>query len=219
MSGGDMIVSGVDLSGPRNEGDTALVRLIAARGTLVFAGSTQGLDDAALWSRLQADCATDADVVVGLDAPLSYSDKKGARAADTALARAAVAAGLSSSTVMTPLAPRMVYLTVRGLTVARGLQALAPRARVVEVHPGSAYALRGAPVADIKLWKKSPAARKRSLQWLAGLVENLPVEALAASDHLVAACGAALAAAEWARGRPRFCAPALPPHHPYDVAA
>lgn len=154
--------------------------------------------------------------VVGLDAPLSYSATGGSRESDQALRRRAVGLGLPAGTVMAPSAPRMAYLTLRGVAVSRMLGLERPDARVVEVHPTVAMALRAAPVAVLRAMKKDLAARQTLLDWLQlqGLtgVQDL----VDASDHSVAACAAALAAWQWSQGKPAWIYPAQPPLHPFD---
>jgi predicted nuclease with RNAse H fold len=109
----------------------------------------------------------------------------------------------------------MAYLTLRGMTVARLLEHELglDRSRLAEVHPASALVLRSAPLEDVAALKESKAARRRLIEWM-----GLP-EAVAASDHLVAAAAAALAVVGWHSGSPAFRHPADPPHHPYDVIA
>lgn len=122
--------------------------------------------------------------------------------------------------VMAPMAPRMVYLTLRGIGVARLLASMEQdrEPRIVEVHPGAAFALRGAPLRDVRSFKVEEKARRRLLRWLGDRgLSGLPPE-LAESDHKVAACGAALAAWRWACGKPSWLHRAEPPHHPYDFA-
>ena len=124
-------------------------------------------------------------------------------------------------TVIPPTAPRMVYLTLRGISIVRLLVGFCTKEpRIVEVHPTAAMALRGAPVDDVMNFKGEGAGtvRRSLLAWLEerGLrgVSSLPDS----SDHLVAACAAALAAWEWSVGESGWRAPAEPPFHPYDFA-
>ena len=130
-----------------------------------------------------------------------------------------MAAGLPSGTVMPPTLTRMAYLTLRGITVARiAATTTGARARIVEVHPGAACVLRGAPAGIVRALKSSAAARRQLLRWLEG--EGL--EGIGGGpdpgDHFVAACAAALAAWKWSLGAPAWIHPADPPWHPYDMA-
>jgi predicted nuclease with RNAse H fold len=112
----------------------------------------------------------------------------------------------------------LAYLTLRGLGVARLLGTLDPeRVRVLEVHPGATFGLRGAPLASVLAFKKRPEHRALLLDWLStqGILSLPPTEP---SDHFVAACGAALAAWEWSQGRSVWLAQPEPPFHPFAFA-
>lgn len=205
-------VVGIDLSGPGSARHTS-VAVFRDRGpALELAELVPGADDRVLLEKLPASA------VVGLDAPLSYSETGGSREADTALRRLAIDHGLPPGTVMAPSAPRMVYLTLRGVAVSRMIGLERPGARVVEVHPTAAMALRGAPVTALRAMKTDEQARRDLLVWLqAQGLEG--VQGLRdASDHSVAACAAALAAWQWSRGEARWLQPARPPLHPCDFA-
>ena len=113
-----MDVIGIDLSGPCNAADTAIAAFRANGRRLVLQERLLGADDAAI-AALIARARPDADLVVGLDAPLSYNDGGGDRPADRLLRARAVAAGLLPGSIMPPTLTRMAYLTLRGITVAR----------------------------------------------------------------------------------------------------
>ncbi len=211
------IVLGVDLSGPTNTADTAAAWFEVGQDGLALAGHEIGVGDERLVALARELAARDPALVVGLDAPLSYQPGGGDRAADRALRKRIVAAGMPPGSVMTPTMTRMAYLTLRGVTVARALAAAVPDARIVEAHPGAALVLRGAPVADVRAIKTHPAAVTRLVGWLGaqgltGLSDEL------ASDHELAACACALAAWRWSRGGAVWLAPASGVHHPYDFA-
>lgn len=213
-----MDVIGIDLSGPCNAADTAVAAFRSNGHRLVLKDRCLGADDAAI-AALIARARPDAELVVGLDAPLSYNDGGGDRPADRLLRARAVAAGLSPGSIMPPTLTRMAYLTLRGITVARIVATIAgARARIVEVHPGAACVLRGAPVEIVRALKSTAAARQQLLRWLEG--EGL--EGIAddddRGDHVVAACAAALAAWKWSLGNSAWVHPADPPWHPHDMA-
>ena len=212
-------VVGVDLAGPSNVAATAMVWFQPAGGRLALAGSRIHATDATIL-RTVAELADGGPIVVGLDAPLSYNPGGGDRPPDQALRERLVALGLPSGTVMSPTMTRMASLTLRGVVVARLLeQALPGRVRLVETHPVAAMAMRGAPVAALHVARRSSEARAGVAAWLRGAgLDGLGV-LIDPSDHLIAACGCALAAASWAAGTPAWMAPATPPHHPYDFAA
>jgi len=113
---------------------------------------------------------------------------------------------------------RMAYLTLRGIAVACSLQSI-PKAppRIVEVHPGAAVALRGAPIDAVRTFKQDVGARQELLTWLAQ--HGLDAAANeSASDHYVAACAAALATWKWCTGKTVWLHPAAPPFHAFDYA-
>lgn len=211
------MIIGVDLSGPSNVEDTAAVAL---EDDGAYRWHAAGLGDRELLERL-AEEGRRAQLVVGLDAPLSYNPGGGDRPADWALRHAVQESGLAGGSVMPPTMTRMAYLTLRGMTVARMLadEWVVARDRICEVHPGAAMALRGADPEVVRAMKSSEEARHTLVDWLreAGLTD-LP-ETIAASDHLIAAAAAALAAWRWHVGHPRFLAPSDPPHHPFPVVA
>jgi predicted nuclease with RNAse H fold len=213
-----LTVVGIDLSGPGNPADTAVAWLRARAGGLEYAGELRGADDRAILD-LVAGLEDGAAVIVGLDAPLSYNPGGGDRPGDRKLRARLRAAGVGSVSVMPPTLTRMAYLTLRGLAVARALATLGAGApRIVEVHPGAACALRGADARLVRGFKREAAARRGLLAWLErrGLRGIAGLEA--PTDHLVAACAAALAAWRWACGRPAWVEPAAPPLHPFDFA-
>jgi len=213
-----MIVVGIDLSGPGNAADTAVAVFEGNGGGLRLRQRIAGASDADILS-LISHLPLDAEVVVALDAPLSYQPGGGDRPSDRALRQLLMARGLRPGTVMPPTLTRMVYLTLRGLTVARQLESLRhPSLHLVEVHPGGAMALRGAPVADVTRFKTDPGARSRLLAWLARQkLAGVPSSA-DLTDHEVAACACVLGGWYWRLGTPVWLAAAAPPAHPYDFA-
>ncbi|MEI8370332.1 MAG: DUF429 domain-containing protein, partial [Planctomycetia bacterium] len=66
-----MDVIGIDLSGPCNATDTAIAAFRVSGRTLVLQERLLGADDAVI-AALIARARPDVDLVVGLDAPLSY---------------------------------------------------------------------------------------------------------------------------------------------------
>jgi predicted nuclease with RNAse H fold len=206
-------VLGLDLAGPANAGDTAAALCRTVDGRLELVTSVRGLTDADIAALLPPD----GDLVAGLDAPLSYQPGGGDRAGDRELRARLRALGLPGGTVMAPTMTRMAYLTLRGIAVARLITGLRPAARIVEVHPAGALAMRGAPIADVREMKRSSGARGRLIAWLDRRLTG-PGLAGDAGDHEVAAAAAALAAWDWSRGRPAWSQAAEPPHHPFAYA-
>lgn len=214
-----MKIVGIDLSGPSNIQETSLVYFADNGDRLSFLDNLSGVDDRQIFDLVSLLAAEDG-LVVGLDAPLSYNIGGGDRVADSDLRQTIVKAGLRSGSVMPPTMTRMVYLTLRGIAIARSLESLSGdhSVQLVEVHPGAAMALRGAPVEAVRTFKHDAAAREQLLTWLAGQnLENLTA-LIDYTDHDVAACAAAFAAWKWRRGESYWIEPATPPHHPYDFA-
>jgi predicted nuclease with RNAse H fold len=156
-------------------------------------------------------------ILVGIDAPLSYNSNGGDRPSDSELRRLVHVQG-GRVGIMPPTMIRMVYLTLRGLQLTRLLESLKPHYNLglVEVHPGACLSLRGADVNDVRKFKTEPLARGRLLDWLEAKGLKGICRAETVTDHYVAACGAALAAWQWGLGKSVWCFPANPPHHPYD---
>ena len=215
-----MTVIGIDLSGPANFAGTALVCLEQSGRCLRLLDSHLhlGADDHAIFDVVSELAKTD-DVIVGLDAPLSYNIGGGDRPADSRLRQKVIAAGLPPGTVMVPTMVRMVYLTLRGIAIARCIDAVdGSVVKVVEVHPTACLILRGAPLNHVRAMKQDVDVRMSLLRWLesAGLegVSQIP----GPTDHYVAACAGALSAWKWSLDECVWLERAQPPFHPYDFA-
>ncbi len=211
-------ILGIDLSGPKNTADTYATAASEQGQTLRFVASLRGADDSQI-AEYVSSLAGSAPVVVGIDAPLSYNPGGGDRPSDAEL-RGLVREHGGGVGIMPPTMSRMVYLTLHGIALARMLENLDPTMdlRVVEVHPGAALLLRGAPIGDLRAVKRVLASRLHLLDWLeAQGLRDLP-RPPDTPDHFVMACAAALAAWDWARRRPAWRFPARPPFHPYDFA-
>lgn len=211
-------VIGVDLSGPANLADTVFVAFENTHDRLRMIRTIEAASDRDILDYVLG-LPAGLRVTIGLDAPLSYNPGGGDRPADKELRKAAVAAGMLAGSIMPPTLHRMIYLTVRGVVIARGL-ALADgnSPMIVEVHPGAALALGGAPIVDVRQYSREPDARARLLLWLEGqgmqgIVSDSP------SSHYVSACAAALAAWKRAEGNSAWLHAARPPEHPFDYCA
>ncbi len=203
---------GIDLSGPGSAQHTSVAVFQEKGRRLELEMLVAGADDAEILS-LVPDSS-----IVGLDAPLSYSPTGKSRASDAALRSVIAQTGLSPGSVIAPSAPRMVYLTLRGVMVCSLLSRERTALKIVEVHPTAAMALRGAPIQWVRSMKKDPEARASLMEWLEKMglcgVRAQPEQ----SDHSVAACAAALATWKWYRREPVWLHKAEPPFHPYDFA-
>ena len=210
-------VIGIDLSGPRNIADTCVAAFREQSDGVCFERALHGASDRQI-IELVSGLGTGQQVILGIDAPLSYHPGGGDRPSDRELRRLVLKKGRVG--VMPPTLIRMVYLTLRGIALTRELETLRPRMdmRMVEVHPGASMLLRGALPTDVTALKRSSAARAHLLDWLRAVgLKDLPLER-EPSDHFIAACAAALAAWQWSLGSPIWCYPAQPPEHPYDFA-
>jgi predicted nuclease with RNAse H fold len=212
-----MKVIGLDLSGPRNISDTYLVVFQERGAELIFMDVVERADDQCVL-RTVSGLGKNEQIVIGMDAPLSYNSGGGDRESDRELRHLVLKKGRVG--IMPPTMIRMVYLTLRGIVLARMLETLKPEPdlRIVEIHPGASMLLRNAPADEVANFKRQKAARSHLLQWLEtqglkGISQNGD-----AADHYVAACAAALGAWEWSLGRPAWSFPARPPDHPYDFA-
>lgn len=211
-----MLILGIDLSGPGNSADTVCTLFEQRDKALQLIDCREAATDAAIID-LVAGLPREKTCFVGLDAPLSYNPGGGDRPADKALRKALMAVGLPAGSVMPPTLTRMVYLTLRGVTVARLISETGGGCmRLAEVHPAAALALGGAPVEAVRFFKADATARRMLLGWLAEQGLRGVDAAAEPSDHYVASCACALAAWKWARNDSAWRWPAEPPHHPYD---
>jgi predicted nuclease with RNAse H fold len=211
-------VVGMDLSGPSNIQETSLAVFNEKGNSLVLKEMISGAADLQIF-HLTVGLADQGDVIVGIDAPLSYNPGGGDRPGDRRLRTQMINAGLPSGTVMTPTMTRMAYLTLRGIVIARLLASLAEKQlHLVEVHPTASLVLRGAPLEAVLSMKSNLSSRKKLLSWLESQGLKDLSSLTSPSDHDLAACAAGLAAWYWQRGEPCWLEPADPPLHPFDYA-
>jgi predicted nuclease with RNAse H fold len=209
-------IFGIDLSGPSNTKESALVSFEARDNYLQMATAVEGATDLSIYDAIIENSAN-VDFTVGIDAPLSYNPGGGDRKSDRDLRKHIMAKGMPSGSVMPPTLTKMAYLTLRGVSVARFLESYPNRKiNIVEVHPSGAMALRGAPVASIRKVKTSIRAKQTLLQWLANQGLNGIDLSGSVSDHYIAACSAALAAWKWRLGESVWIFKSEMPFHPYD---
>ena len=214
-----MFIVGMDLSGPSNSKETAIVCFEgSSKGDLTLKRALQGADDNDVLFLARALQLQGGELIVGIDAPLSYNAGGGDRQSDAELRRTVISLGMRPGSVMVPTMNRMVYLTLRGISIARLLLAVHAGTRIVEVHPGASMALRGAPVDDVVAFKKDEKSRWRLLTWLEQQGMKKITNTMALSDHYVAACASALAAWKWQQNKAAWISPAESPLHPFDYA-
>ena len=213
-----MRIVGIDLSGPRNFADTCLVSFEEHEGEIHLTDVREGTDDNQILEAISS-IGDHEQIIIGIDAPLSYNQKGGDRQSDSELRQLVLARG-GGAGIMSPTMIRMVYLTLRGLQLTRLLESRKPRIdlRIVEVHPGACMILRGANPDDVRNFKRNFVAREHLLDWLERKGLKGITRPEMATDHYVAACGAALGTWHWSMGRSVWCFKSQPPHHPYDFA-
>ncbi len=215
-----MYVIGADLSGPAGAQDTGVAVFSAVDQALKFVDVACDGSDGSLLATVET-LSRQGPVVVGLDAPLSYQPGGGQRPRDAELRKRIVTRGMHPGSVMAPTAPRMVYVTLRGVALAQVLTAVQGKhpVRVVEVHPGAALCFRDAPLAAVRGFAEDGGARETLLLWLRSQSLQELVVPSPCSSHFIAACAAALAAWDWQCGKSRWLAHAERPWHPYDFAS
>ena len=212
-------VVGVDLSGPADPRYTALVWGDGQGARLSYTLHCQGADDRKILSVVRQQCDM-IPTIVGLDAPLSYEPEGGMRDRDRDLQTVLRSAGMPPDSVMSPSAPRMSDRTSRGISVARAIMDIRARnpATVVEVHPGGAMALAGAPIGLVRQMNEDPVVRSKLVDWLKDNgMTGLPGD-ISLNEYLLAGAACTLAAWNWRAGRPNWQRPAEPPLHPFDLA-
>ena len=210
------IIFGIDLSGPSNIKESTLVSFEARSNSLQMATAIEGATDLFIYETI-AEQSANVNLIVGIDAPLSYNPGGGDRESDKDLRKHIIAKGMSPGSVMPPTLTKMAYLTLRGISVARFLESHSKRKiKIVEAHPTGSMALRGAPVKSIKKMKTSARAKQTLLQWLGKQSLKGINFSGSVSDHYVAACAAALAAWKWHLGESVWIFKSEMPFHPYD---
>ncbi|WP_071394841.1 DUF429 domain-containing protein [Bacillus tuaregi] len=218
-----MRVMGIDLSGPSNHKDTALAVFEGQKGQLQFVKSRSHLSDEEILKEI-SDQAQLGEVIIGIDAPLSYEDGGGDRESDRALRKFIVGIGMKPGSIMPPTLNRMVYLTLRGIKLSREIAAQVKSSphpiSIVEVHPGSVIGSRLSAIDFdyVLTYKQDVKVRNLLLGWFE-LQQLLGIPlSVAEQSHSIDACAAALGAWHWkdAAFTPTWSFPAKPPLHPYD---
>ncbi|MFP7300205.1 DUF429 domain-containing protein [Neobacillus niacini] len=216
-----MIVIGIDLSGPSNHKDTVLAVFEAQDGKLKFLKLRRNISDLEILEEIHLQSQRD-EMVIGIDAPLSYEDGGGDRLGDKQLRQYIVSLGMKSGSIMTPTFSRMVYLTLRGIKLTREIENLTSQNPIslVEVHPGAVIGSRISQedLEYVLKYKQEFPARSFIKNWLEDHhLANLP-SFIDEESHMIDACAAALGAWHWKDPcfKPKWLLPANPPLHPYD---
>ncbi|WLD92841.1 DUF429 domain-containing protein [Alkalihalobacillus sp. AL-G] len=216
-----MRVIGIDLSGPSNHKDTVLTVFEKQGNQLKLNKWMPGISDQRILEEVLEQSRI-GEVVIGIDAPLSYEDGGGDRQSDRELRKFIIGLGMKSGSIMPPTLTRMVYLTLRGIKLSREIESLESPfpISIVEVHPGAIIGSR-LPRQDIDYvlrYKQEQSARNYIRKWFGqqGLTQ-LPIE-IEEESHSIDACAAALGAWHWKDDsfHPKWRFPANRPLHPYD---
>ncbi|MDE5415074.1 DUF429 domain-containing protein [Alkalihalobacterium chitinilyticum] len=216
-----MIVIGIDLSGPSNHKDTVLTVFETQGAQLTFCKLIRNVSDLMILNEVKQQSDSD-QIVVGIDAPLSYQDGGGDRESDRQLRKFIISLGMKSGSIMAPTFNRMVYLSLRGIKLSREIERLQTtnRISIVEVHPG---AVIGARLPQIEIertltYKQNIEERRYLKAWfykqgILGLPNHIEEE-----SHMIDSVAAALGAWHWRDPafQPQWIYPANEPLHPYD---
>ncbi|NMH74632.1 DUF429 domain-containing protein [Bacillus sp. RO2] len=216
-----MILIGLDLAGPSNHKDTVLTVFKQNENHLMFQKMISNISDKEILNEIINLSRFD-ELVIGIDAPLSYQDGGGDRISDKQLRKFIVSIGMKSGSIMPPTYSRMVYLTLRGIKLTREIEKLRTTfpVSIVEVHPGAAMGTRvmEKELEYVLTYKQNPSSRKYLKNWfeqqnVIGLPNGVENE-----SHSIDSCAAALAAWHWADHslKPQWIFSAQPPLHPYD---
>ncbi|MGY3714665.1 DUF429 domain-containing protein [Sutcliffiella cohnii] len=214
-----MRVIGIDLSGPSNHKDTVLTVFELQKGHLNFVKCRSDMSDEAILNEVLAQSQLD-EVVIGIDAPLSYEDGGGDRESDRELRKFIVEIGMRPGSIMPPTLNRMVYLTLRGIKLSREITTIKSKYSIsmVEVHPGAIIGSRMSPneLRYVLTYKQNLEVRRVLLNWLEEQqLIGIPAT-VAEQSHSIDACAAALGAWHWKVGTWKWKSPAKLPLHPYD---
>ena len=216
-----MRVIGIDLSGPSNHKDTVMAVFEKQDGELKFLKLKRNIGDLEILEEVETQSQMD-EVVIGMDAPLSYEDGGGDRLGDKLLRQYIITIGMKSGSIMPPTFNRMVYLTLRGIKLSREIGNISTvhPISIVEVHPGAVIGSR-LPQEDFEFvlhYKQELSARSYIRNWLGEQkLSQLPA-IIDKESHTIDACAAALGAWHWRDPsfQPKWVLPAKPPLHPYD---
>jgi uncharacterized protein len=179
-------VMGIDLSGPANHADTCMAWR-NAKGQIQFECDCS--DEAIVnWVAVQPE-----PLLVLIDAPLSYQDGGGYRPCDGQLRAWLNQAGFHRLGVMAPTMTKMVYLTLRGISLAHQLRQQG--ALVMETHPGASLVLSGVDTQSVYNLKKEQKAKDLILEHWQKLGHHFTTSP--SNDHQMMAIQALLTGERW----------------------
>jgi predicted nuclease with RNAse H fold len=216
-----MRVIGIDLSGPSNHKDTVLTVFEKQGNQLRFVKWMTNVSDLEILKEVSEQGQLD-ELVIGIDAPLSYEDGGGDRQGDRELRKFIVSLGMKPGSIMPPTLNKMVYLTLRGIRLSREIQSLKTGfpISIIEVHPGAVIGSRllQNEFPYVLSYKQNRSDRSFMRSWLEQQnLAGLPI-AIEEESHSIDACAAALGAWHWKDPslKPKWVFPAAPPLHPYS---
>jgi uncharacterized protein len=216
-----MRVIGIDLSGPSNHKDTVLSVFEKEGNQLKFVKWISNISDQAILNEILLQ-SQHGEVVIGIDAPLSYEDGGGDRQGDRELRKFIVGLGMKPGSIMPPTLNRMVYLTLRGIKLTREIENIrTPNpVSIVEVHPGAVMGSRLSKndFEFVLNYKQDLLSRLFIWDWL-GQQDLVGLPILSGEpSHWIDACAAALGAWHWKDHslKPSWLFKAVPLLHPYD---
>ncbi|MCK6606610.1 MAG: DUF429 domain-containing protein [Ignavibacteriaceae bacterium] len=210
------IIAGIDLSGPSNLNETVMTVAVLSGENYVLKGVHRGVDDAEIGRLLKEYYnGSGSELITGIDAPLSYNPGGGDRPGDKELRNILKGQGLQPGTIMPPTFTKMVYLTMRGISLARLLGIVLPGIKVAEVHPAGSMVLNGFDPGLVREIKRDAHAREEILLRMEEIFRFRNFHETA-DDHYIASLGALLAARGLAVNEIKWLKKAEPPVHPFD---
>ena len=213
----NQIFLGIDLSGPVNIIDTAIswFKYDYLNEQLVLINYKIGADDNFIFNIVK-DLSRNNNLLIAIDAPLSYNIKGGDRKSDQSLRKFLKERDFKTSSVMTPTMTRMSYLTLRGISITRILETLNNKPKIIEVHPFISLLINGANKVDIDNVKKNTKAKKNILTFLKKRqISDLPIIA-SKNDHFLSSIIAARIAYLYSKNQYQWISKRKFPFHPYD---
>lgn len=163
------------------------------------------LNDSQIYEFLQ-QYATNYQIFIAVDAPLTYNEGGGYREVDRAVREHLNAHGFSKIGVMAPTMTKMAYLTLRGLRI-RELCGLLPNVQLFETHPGASLVLDSISYEMVTQIKSMPQARLAVWEALTGryrFLNGLKSTKIANNDHELMAIAAMLSAFRFAHHQTLF---------------
>lgn len=206
---------GIDLSGPANIKDTALTLAFGDEERLTVTAVMEHCSDMEIYN-LIGELVSEKPLIA-IDAPLSYNQGGGFRPGEKALTTYLREKQLFRPGIMAPTMTKMVYLTLRGISLAHMLKENFDTVQIFENHPGSTLLLNGFDAHLVKQFKKEAGPRTAIIEGLSSRGMAFPNTEVGFSDHQLASCAACFCAWLFARGAAKWVHPAEHPFHPFPI--